>query len=146
MSLKTSIWTLTRKVYSGIYNNGNDNSEQYIFEWESMKTTTNLTQLYVSQGRRYMRRNLGSKILVSWYRHILCGYKLKYFSRWCLDIWRFIYECIGIYPIWTKYTLIVPTCMVRPQYLEQKNQWISSIQFVSLLKWAHNFSPFNETR
>ena len=34
-----------------------------------------------------------------------------------------------------------PPWMGHPQYLDQKNQLISSIQFFSLLKWAHNF-PF----
>ena len=34
-----------------------------------------------------MQSNLRGNFFVGWYRHIYSGYKLKYLSRWCLDIW-----------------------------------------------------------
>ena len=34
-------------MYTGMYNNGNANSLQCIFEWNPIKTAKNITQLYI---------------------------------------------------------------------------------------------------
>ena len=50
-------------TYSGMYNNGDANSLQYIFndilQKQQPKTPT---QMYISQYRRYMRHNIISNI------------------------------------------------------------------------------------
>ena len=52
-----------------------------------------------------------------------------------------------VYTLYGKYIrLFFPPWMGWPQYLDQSNQWISSIQFFSLLKWAQDFSFFGVTR
>ena len=79
---------------------------------------------------------------VGWYRHSFRGYKLKYLSIWCPDIWSFTCEGLGAYPIWIKNTLFFPTLDRSASYLDQNNQLISSIHFFSLLKWAQDF-PFS---
>ena len=52
---------------------------------------------------------LVESFFVGWYRYIFRGYKLKSLSIWCLDIWRFTDEGLGIYPIWTKYIFFLST-------------------------------------
>ena len=46
---------------------------------------------------------------VSWYRHRFRVLRLKYLSRWCLDICRFTDEGLGIYPIWKICVFFLPT-------------------------------------
>ena len=49
------------KLYSGMYSNGDANLLQYIFYQILRKQQKYITQLWVSQDRIYMRRNLSLK-------------------------------------------------------------------------------------
>ena len=84
---------------------------------------------------------ISAAIFFSWYRHRFCGHKLKYLSRWCLDIWSFIDEVLGIYPIWKIYILFLPSLDGSASIIRPKKSMNFSIKLFSLLKWAHNF-PF----
>ena len=75
-----------------------------------------------------MRRNLSSKLSVSWYRHNFGGYKFNSLYSWCLDMWSFTDEGLGVDPIRGKYTFFFPPWMGWPEYLDHNNQLISSIQ------------------
>ena len=52
---------------------------------------------------------IGTGFFVRWYRHIFHGYRLKYLSRWCLDVRSFTDEVLGIDPIWKKCIFFSPT-------------------------------------
>ena len=83
-----------------------------------------------------------ARIFVAWYRHIFCGYKLKYLSRWCLDVWSFTNEGLGIYPIWTKYILFLLTLDGSASILRPKESinFLHSVLFT--VKTVSLFSPF----
>ena len=59
---------------------------------------------------------------VCWYRNRFRGYKSNSLSRWCLDIWSFTDEKLGIYPIWKYLFSFCPPWMGRPEYFNQNNQ------------------------
>ena len=118
---KTSIKTLKPKLYSGMYNNGDTNQLQYIFEWESTKKKKILPCCRSLRAENICGAISAAIFFVSWYRHIFCGYKIKYLSRWCLDIWSLTDEGLGIYPIWKIQIFFLPTLdgsasILRPKY------------------------------
>ena len=63
-----------------------------------------------------------AKILVGWYRHIFCGYKLKYLSRWCLDICSLQMKVLVYIQRGKSIFYFCPPWIGWPQYLDQKRQ------------------------
>ena len=129
-----------------MYNNGDANLLQYIFNKILLKQEKFLPSCrYIKAEDRWGTISVAI-FFVIWYRHRFRGNKLSSLSRRHLAIWGFLYEGPGIYPIWTNLRSFCLPWMGRPKYLDQNNQWISSIQFFSLLKLDQYFPPFRKTR
>ena len=128
-----------------VYNNGDVNSLQYTFEWEPKKSTKKYYPDVVLSMQKIYEAQSQQQDFFSWYRHIFSGYKLNYFFRWCLDLWSFIYEGLGIYPIWTKYIFFFTTLdgsapILRPKQLMT---FLHSVFFTT--KMGSEFSLFSAT-
>ena len=66
------------------------------------------------KAKIYFEQSRQQYFFVSWYRHRVRGYRIKYLSICCLDIFISTNEGLGIYPIWLN-IVFSPPCKGRPQ-------------------------------
>ena len=91
-----------------MYNNGNANLLQYIFN-DSLLNQKISTRCRSLKAEGIYGAISEARCFVSWYRHRFCGPKLKYVSRWCLDILSFTDVGLHTYQIWKIYSFFLLT-------------------------------------
>ena len=88
---------------------------------------------------------LSAIFIISWYIHILGSYKLNSLSSRCLSIWICPDEGLGVYPIWPKYTLFLPTEDGSASILGPKQSMNFLYSIILTVKIGPGFPLFRKT-